>query len=112
MFNVACTQHPVRDPPGKRAPTVKMCESDENYVPLNDGLNWKGDRTDVVGAGLPQLPPGRHSNRCAAAPSPIAAVDTTQPRFILDDGTSTRIQPGRGAGAPQTWQSMCYLRGG
>ncbi len=29
--------------PGKRAPTVQMCESNDNYVPLNDGYNWKGD---------------------------------------------------------------------
>ena len=25
------------------APTVEMCESNEEYVPLNDGFNWKGD---------------------------------------------------------------------
>jgi phospholipid/cholesterol/gamma-HCH transport system substrate-binding protein len=34
---------PCETRPGKRAPTVKLCESDENYVPLNDGYNWKGD---------------------------------------------------------------------
>src|SRR5262249_22779273 len=35
--------YPCVTKPGKRAPTEKMCESDEQYVPLNDGYNWKGD---------------------------------------------------------------------
>ena len=53
-----CPQHPVRDRPGKRAPTVKMCESDESYVPLNDGYNWKGDpNATLSGQPVPQLPP-------------------------------------------------------
>ena len=34
---------PCETKPWKRAPTVQMCESDEQYVPLNDGNNWKGD---------------------------------------------------------------------
>ena len=42
--------------PGKRAPTVAMCESDENYVPLNDGYNWKGDpNATLSGQRVPQL---------------------------------------------------------
>lgn len=55
--------------PGKRAPTVKLCESDEPYLPLNDGYNWKGDPNATVpglgsGQDIPQtwqtmlLPPG------------------------------------------------------
>ena len=43
-FNVrGARNYPCLTVPGKRAPTVKMCESDEQYVPLNDGYNWKGD---------------------------------------------------------------------
>ena len=43
-FNVRGARNlPCVTVPGKRAPTVKMCESGENYVPLNDGYNWKGD---------------------------------------------------------------------
>src|SRR3954466_16242380 len=34
---------PCENNAAKRAPTVEMCESNENYVPLNDGFNWKGD---------------------------------------------------------------------
>ncbi|MDT5290406.1 MAG: phospholipid/cholesterol/gamma-HCH transport system substrate-binding protein, partial [Mycobacterium sp.] len=33
---------PCETNPAKRAATVEMCESDEQYVPLNDGYNWKG----------------------------------------------------------------------
>jgi phospholipid/cholesterol/gamma-HCH transport system substrate-binding protein len=44
MLNVRGARNlPCETRPGKRAPTVKMCESDEAYVPLNDGWNWKGD---------------------------------------------------------------------
>ena len=51
--NIPC---PTR--PGKRAPTAAMCESDENYIPLNDGFNWKGDpNATLSGQGVPQPPP-------------------------------------------------------
>jgi phospholipid/cholesterol/gamma-HCH transport system substrate-binding protein len=35
----------------------RQCESDQNYVPLNDGDAWKGDpiATDA-GQGVPQFP--------------------------------------------------------
>ena len=50
---------PCMTRPGKRAPTVAMCESDENYVPLNDGYNWKGDpNATLSGQPVPQPPPG------------------------------------------------------
>ncbi|MDT5291555.1 MAG: phospholipid/cholesterol/gamma-HCH transport system substrate-binding protein, partial [Mycobacterium sp.] len=59
---------PCETVPGKRAPTVKMCESDEQYVPLNDGYNWKGDpNATLFGQDIPQLPPGTPP---AAAPGP------------------------------------------
>ena len=39
-FNIrGARNYPCLTVPGKRAPTVKMCESDEKYVPLNDGYN-------------------------------------------------------------------------
>src|SRR4029077_15620996 len=45
--------------PGKRAPTAKMCESNEYYVPLNDGYNWRGDpNATLSGQPIPPLPPG------------------------------------------------------
>lgn len=35
-----------------------MCKSDEEYVPLNDGYNWKGDpNATLSGQGIPQTRP-------------------------------------------------------
>jgi len=49
---------PCENNPAKRAPTVEMCESGQNYVPLNDGFNWKGDpNATFSGQGVPQYPP-------------------------------------------------------
>ncbi|MFM9034533.1 MAG: MCE family protein [Mycobacterium sp.] len=49
---------PCETNPGKRAPTVEMCESDQDYVPLNDGWNWKGDpNATLSGQDVPQNPP-------------------------------------------------------
>ncbi|HVR00402.1 MAG TPA: MlaD family protein, partial [Mycobacterium sp.] len=58
-FNVrGARNYPCLTVPGKRAPTVKMCESKEQYVPLNDGYNWKGDpNATSSGQAVPQLPP-------------------------------------------------------
>jgi phospholipid/cholesterol/gamma-HCH transport system substrate-binding protein len=58
-FNVRGARNlPCETIPGKRAPTVKLCESDENFVPLNDGYNWKGDpNATLSGQGIPDLAP-------------------------------------------------------
>ncbi len=49
---------PCETNPAKRAPTVEMCESDEQYVPLNDGYFWKGDpNATLSGQGVPQYAP-------------------------------------------------------
>src|SRR5262249_35148116 len=78
---------PCETRPGKRAPTVKMCESDENYVPLNDGYNWKGDpNATLSGQPVPQLPPGTPPSEPATAPLPIAAA-------TYDPATGTYIGP-------------------
>lgn len=48
---------PCENNPAKRAPTVEMCESDEQYVPLNEGWNWKGDpNATLSGQDVPQYP--------------------------------------------------------
>jgi phospholipid/cholesterol/gamma-HCH transport system substrate-binding protein len=107
----------------KRAPTVKMCESDEEYVPLNDGLNWKGDpNATLSGQPVPQLPPGSPSPPGAAAsdpppaeaatpgpaPPPIAAAqyDPATGTYLGPDGhVYTQANLARSA-TEQTWQSM------
>jgi phospholipid/cholesterol/gamma-HCH transport system substrate-binding protein len=69
---------PCETKPEKRSPTVELCESDEHYVPLNDGLNWKGDpNATLSGQDVPQY-----------APSPVAAVpyDPATGGYIGPDG--------------------------
>jgi phospholipid/cholesterol/gamma-HCH transport system substrate-binding protein len=81
--------------PGKRAPTVKMCESDENYVPLNDGYNWKGDpNATLSGQSVPQLPPGTPAQ--AAAPAPTGPAAPAPPQVAVaeyDPQTGTYLGP-------------------
>lgn len=107
--NIPCTTVP-----GKRAPTVKMCESDENYVPLNDGYNWKGDpNATVTGQSVPQLPPGSPPALPAApppAPPPPVAAAAYNPAtgaYLGPDGrVYTQSNLAHGADQHKTWQSM------
>jgi phospholipid/cholesterol/gamma-HCH transport system substrate-binding protein len=100
--------------PGKRAPTVQMCESDENYVPLNDGFNWKGDpNATLSGQPIPQLSPGTPPAPGAPAPVPaplpIAAAeyDPATGTYVGPDGhVYTRSDLGSAGGTERTWQTM------
>lgn len=83
-FNVRGARNiPCETVPGKRAPTVALCESDEEYVPLNDGFNWKGDpNATLSGQDVPHLPPSPAAN--PAAPSaPGAPQDKTWQEMLL-----------------------------
>jgi phospholipid/cholesterol/gamma-HCH transport system substrate-binding protein len=118
-FNVRGARNlPCETVPGKRAPTVAMCESDEHYVPLNDGNNWKGDpNATLSGQDIPQLPPGSPPPAAAlpaGAPSlpPVPAIgvaeyDPNTGTYLGPDG-QTYTQTNLAANAPkeQTWQSM------
>jgi len=111
-FNVVrgARNYPCVTRPGKRAPTAKMCESDEQYVPLNDGNNWKGDPNSTLsGQDVPQRPPGSPPPAPAPAPPPpIAAAyyDPATGSYVGPDGhvytQSDLAQNTKG----QTWQSM------
>jgi phospholipid/cholesterol/gamma-HCH transport system substrate-binding protein len=114
-FNVrGARNYPCLTVPGKRAPTVKICESKEEYVPLNDGYSWKGDpNATLSGQGVPQLPPGAPSARAgvSAAPSnpPIAAAqyDPATGMYVGPDGhVYTQADLAPNAHKNQTWQSM------
>jgi phospholipid/cholesterol/gamma-HCH transport system substrate-binding protein len=114
MFNVRGARNlPCVTRPGKRAPTVKMCESDEVYVPLNDGFNWKGDpNATLSGQDIPQLPPGalpaQATPPSGPAPPPIAIAqyDPGSGSYIGPDGKQyTQSNLARPA-KEQTWQSM------
>ncbi|AQT77977.1 mammalian cell entry protein [Mycolicibacterium litorale] len=93
--NIPCTTRP-----GKRAPTVAMCESDADYLPLNDGYNWKGDpNATLSGQGVPQPPP--------QPPLEGAEYDPTTGGFTGPDGrpyTQSNLAPG--GQQPRDWQSM------
>ena len=103
---------PCQTRPGKRAPTVKMCESDEQYVPLNDGMNWKGDpNATLSGQDIPQLPPGTPP-AAAASPTPgaplaVAQYDPATGSYIAPDGhVYTQAELSEVAPQKKTWQTM------
>jgi phospholipid/cholesterol/gamma-HCH transport system substrate-binding protein len=102
---------PCATVPGKRAPTVKMCESDEQYVPLNDGTNWKGDpNATLSGQDIPQLPPGSPPVPPPAAPAPppvaVAEYDPATGSYVGPDGkVYTQADLAQNPNE-QTWQSM------
>ena len=113
-FNVRGARNlPCVTVPGKRAPTVKMCESGENYIPLNDGYNWKGDPNGTLsGQPIPQLPPGTPPPEAAPppgpAPPPIAAAeyDPATGTYVGPDGKVYEQSNLANGAADQTWQSM------
>lgn len=105
---------PCIERPGKRAPTVAMCESDEYYIPLNDGYNWKGDpNATLSGQPVPQPPPGMPGSSAPSppvtAPLPIAAAtyDPTTGMYVGPDGQVYRQADLAGEiSEERTWQSM------
>ncbi|TDH52874.1 MCE family protein [Mycobacterium eburneum] len=113
MFNVRGARNlPCETRPGKRAPTVKMCESDENYVPLNDGWNWKGDpNATLSGQPIPQPPPGTPTGSVSpppgAPPVAIAEYDPATGQYVGPDGrVYTQTELAQTAPKEQTWQNM------
>jgi phospholipid/cholesterol/gamma-HCH transport system substrate-binding protein len=105
--------YPCETVPGKRAPTVKLCESNQQYVPLNDGWNWKGDpNATLSGQGIPQLPPGSPPAGALGpgpAPPPIAAAqyDPATGTYTGPDGRQyTQSDLAQTAPKDKTWQSM------
>ncbi|MDT5112067.1 MAG: phospholipid/cholesterol/gamma-HCH transport system substrate-binding protein [Mycobacterium sp.] len=113
--------YPCLTRPGKRGPTAKMCESDEQYVPLNDGFNWKGDpNATLSGQDVPQLPPGSPPAQGVPAagvvppppdtgPPPIAAAeyDPATGTYIGPDGHAyTQSDLARNGAKAPSWQQM------
>jgi phospholipid/cholesterol/gamma-HCH transport system substrate-binding protein len=100
--------YPCLTRPGKRAPTVKMCESDEEYVPLNDGFNWKGDPNGTLsGQDVPQLAPGSPPSQ-APPPPPIAAAyyDPATGNYEGPDGHIYTQSDLARSTEGKTWQNM------
>ncbi|SPM41871.1 ABC-type transporter Mla maintaining outer membrane lipid asymmetry, periplasmic component MlaD [Mycobacterium numidiamassiliense] len=115
-FNVRGVRNiPCEAKPWKRAPTVELCESDEEYVPLNEGYNWKGDpNATTTGQGVPQYPPGQDPRlpppRGTApppqqAPLAVATYDPATGTYVGPDGhryTESDLANPRA----KTWQSL------
>ncbi|KMO67340.1 phospholipid/cholesterol/gamma-HCH transport system substrate-binding protein [Mycobacterium sp. BK558] len=114
-FNVRGARNlPCVENPGKRAPTWQECESNENYVPLNDGYNWKGDpNATASGQAVPDIPPNisptQSSPPPGPAPPPIAAAeyDPASGTYVGPDGrVYTQSNLANGAAEEKTWQTM------
>jgi phospholipid/cholesterol/gamma-HCH transport system substrate-binding protein len=118
MLNVrGAHNYPCETRPGKRAPTVKMCESDQAYVPLNDGWNWKGDpNATYTGQGVPQFRPGEEPPGQVPPSLPSGPPPPSIASFQYDPGTGMYVGPdGRvysqaelnpHAAKEKSWQSM------
>ena len=121
MLNVrGARNYPCITRPGKYAPTVKMCESDQNYVPLNDGWNWKGDpNATLSGQDIPQLPPDTPPAPDASPPPPTGAPPGPAPPLAVtgyDPATGTYVGPdghtytqsnlAQDTPKERTWQTM------
>ena len=104
-FNVRGVRNtPCVTQPGKRAATVRECESESEFVPLNDGFNWKGDpNATASGQAVPQLAPP------PAAPPPIAVAyyDPATGSYIGPDGKQyTQADLARNAQQHSTWETL------
>jgi phospholipid/cholesterol/gamma-HCH transport system substrate-binding protein len=102
---------PCETRPGKRAPTVKMCESKEEYVPLNDGWAWKGDpNATYTGQDIPQFPPGSPRQAPPAPPPPPVAAAEYNPAtgtYLGPDGHEyTQSDLAHTAPKDKSWQTM------
>jgi phospholipid/cholesterol/gamma-HCH transport system substrate-binding protein len=102
---------PCENNPAKRAPTVELCESDEQYVPFNDGFNWKGDpNATLSGQGVPQYAPGQDPRvppppTAVTAPLVVAPYDPDTGDYLGPDG-KRYTQGNLAHSGAQTWQSM------
>lgn len=114
-FNVRGARNvPCVTVPGKRAASVRECESDEVYAPLNNGFNWKGDPNATnSGQAIPDVPPGMPPAEAAPPPAPalppIAAAeyDPNTGTYVGPDGhVYKQADLARGAAEEQTWQTM------
>ncbi|BBX85331.1 MCE family protein [Mycolicibacterium aubagnense] len=104
---------PCENNPAKRAPTVELCESNEQYVPLNDGYVWKGDpNATLTGQGVPQYAPGTDPRQRPGAPPgpapPVAVVpyDPATGGYIGPDGKPYTDSDLAATTKGKTWQSM------
>lgn len=96
--------------PGKRAPTAALCESDQQYVPLNDGNNWKGDpNATFTGQGVPDrgpLPSAPPPPPEVKPPPAVVQYDPATGAYVGPDGRQYTQSNLAADGGPKTWQDM------
>lgn len=104
---------PCETKPWKRAPTVELCESDQDYIPLNDGLNWKGDpNATLSGQGVPQYAPGTDprlpppQGTGTAPPVAFVPYDPATGTYLAPDGKAYTDTDLADSTKGKTWQSM------
>jgi phospholipid/cholesterol/gamma-HCH transport system substrate-binding protein len=93
-----------------------MCESDEQYVPLNDGENWKGDpNATMSGQAIPQPRPESQPAPAGSVPSQAPAPGPAPEVAEYDPATGTYIGPDgqlytqsdlANTSKERTWQTM------
>jgi phospholipid/cholesterol/gamma-HCH transport system substrate-binding protein len=90
-----------------------MCESNEDYEPLNDGFNWKGDpNATLSGQPVPQPPPNTAATTAPAPLPPIAAAryDPATGTYVGPDGRVYTQSNLANTEQEHTWQSMLLPR--
>ncbi|PPJ25802.1 mammalian cell entry protein [Nocardia nova] len=103
---------PCMDNPGKRAPTVEMCDSTEEYVPLNGGGNWLGDPNSTTGQTAPEnsgaaAPPGASGARTQPSSLTTSEYDPATGSYLGPDGRAyTQTDLIAHPQKEQTWQTM------
>ncbi|BBX06773.1 MCE family protein [Mycolicibacterium aichiense] len=109
-FNVRGARNiPCETVPGKRAPTVKLCQSEQNYVPLNEGYNWKGDpNATLSGQPVPDVPPeGPPTDVPPPALVAVSGYDPATGTYVGPNGREyTQSELAEPAKQNSTWQSM------
>ncbi len=114
-FNVRGARNlPCETVPGKRAATWQECESDKQYVPLNDGYNWKGDpNATLSGQPIPDVPPDVPVTVTLPPPGtpplpPVASAeyDPATGSYVGPDGKVYTQSNLAQSGGEKSWQSM------
>ncbi|MFZ2178948.1 MAG: MCE family protein, partial [Rhodococcus sp. (in: high G+C Gram-positive bacteria)] len=104
---------PCATNPGKRAPTVALCESDEEYLPLNDGTPWIGDpNATTTGQTVPESSGGASVTPSSNDSSGLPQIATAEYNphtgtYVGPDGRAyTQTNLAVSTAKEQTWQMM------
>lgn len=118
---------PCADNPGKRAPTVEICRSDQSYQPLalrQHALGPNPIDPSAIAQGIPPddrilpgeglygpvqgtpLPPGTTASPAPPGPVAFAQYDPASGRYVTPDGRTHEQSDLVTDGQPKTWQDL------